>query len=291
MRTLLVVAALLAAGAQTEWVQPASWTEPIEPFSIADDLHYVGTEGLAAFLLTGPEGHVLIDATLEENVPLLLANIREIGFEPADIRMLLSSHAHFDHTGGLAAMQEATGAEIVLSEQAARLAADGGRGDFFLGDSSPYRSASADRIAGHLETVRVGSRTLTAHLTPGHTRGCTSWSGTATIEGESRRFLLVCSLSVLEGYRLVGPEESYPGIAADFCGSVRHLRSQRAEIFLAPHGGFFELKSRLRALRAGDARAFVDVEALRRYVDGAEARIEETLTRQGRPEGCEVDVP
>ncbi len=288
MRIAILGAALLVAlvAPVAASQQSADWAEPIEPFRIADDLYYVGTAGLGAFLFPGPEGHILIDAPLEEGVPLVLASIRSLGFDPEDVRLILASHAHFDHTGGLAAMVEATGAELVLSERDAELVADGGRGDFFLGDTSPYPAVRADRTIGHLETVTVGATTLVAHLTPGHTRGCTTWSGTVTIEGEPLEFVSVCSLSVLPGYQLVGESSSYPGIDRDFCSSVAHLRELHPDIFLAPHGSFFGMKDKLARLRAGDRRAFVDPERYERYLATAAQRIDDTLTEQGEPGGC-----
>lgn len=286
----LLAACLLLGGAALvlgqDFEQPARWTEAIEPVPIADRLFDVGSADLTAFLLTSDEGHILIDAPLEENVELVLDNIRKLGFDPKDVKVQLASHAHFDHTGGIASMLEATGAELVLSEEAAKLVARGGRGDFFLGDDSGYAEAQADRTVRHLDTVTVGDVTLTAHLTPGHTKGCTSWSGTVTIDGEPVDFVSICSLSVLDGYQLVGNGESYPGIGRDFCASVAHLRSLEPDLFLASHGSFLGMARKIRALEAGDRRAFVDPEGYRSYLDRAQRRIEATLAEQGEPGGC-----
>lgn len=271
-----------------EFRPPAEWTTPIEPFRIADGLHHVGSAELTAFLLTGEEGHVLIDAPMQENVELVLDNIRQLGFDPGDVQIQLASHGHFDHTGGIASLLAETGAELVLSGPAATLVGDGGRNDFFLGDAVPYAPARADRTLGHLDTVTLGSVELTAHLTPGHTRGCTSWSGEVTIAGEELSFVSICSLTVLPGYRLVGEGASYPGIAEDFCRSVEHLRSLEPDIFLASHASFMHLRDKREALAAGDARAFVDPEGYRRYLDRAAERIEGTLEEQGHVGGCET---
>lgn len=285
------VVALPAAAQDAEFVRPPSWTTPVEPVQIADQLWYVGSEELAAFLFTDPAGHVLVDATLDENLSQLLASIRAAGFDPADIRLLLASHAHFDHVGGLARLRETTGAEIALSEADARLVAAGGRGDFFLGDRAPYPPTPADRILRHGDTVRSGALELTAHLTPGHTRGCTSWSGEVTIDGQPHTFVSVCSLSVLEGYRLTadetaGDEPSYPGIAHDFCSSLAHLESLEPDIFLAPHASFFRMQDKAAARNAGDRKAFIDPVRYHDYLARAGARIEDALRDQGEPGGC-----
>ncbi|HVR29914.1 MAG TPA: subclass B3 metallo-beta-lactamase, partial [Thermoanaerobaculia bacterium] len=275
-----------ADGPTGQFRAPANWTEPIEPFAIAEGLYWVGSADLAAYLLTSDDGHILIDAPLEENVELVLGNIRKLGFEPTDARVLLASHGHFDHTGGMATMLERTGAELVLSPVEAILVGAGGKGDFHLGDRASYRPAKAARTIGHGETVRVGDRTLVAHLTPGHTKGCTSWSGTAKIAGEELTFVSICSLSVLPGYRLAGDDPSYPGIARDYCSSVAHLRSLEADLFLASHGSFIGLAEKAVALAAGDARAFVDPEGYAAYLDRSLQRIEETLAGQGFEGGC-----
>jgi metallo-beta-lactamase class B len=266
--------------------QPAEWTRPIEPFRIAGPLYYVGTADLASYLLATPAGHVLIDVPLDENASLVLANIRKLGFDPSDVKIQLASHAHFDHVGGIATALRTTGAQLAVSEHDAKLLGDGGKGDFLLGDTASYPPAKADRILRHGERVRLGGVTLTAHLTPGHTRGCTTWSATLEDGGETLEMVSVCSLSVLQGYRLAGADPSYPGIARDYCTSVETLRSLRPDLFLGAHGSFFGLLDKVERLRAGDRRAFVDPGGYRRWVERAAERIEATLREQGVAGGC-----
>jgi metallo-beta-lactamase class B len=285
--SLALAAAALSLLAQ-DFQSPPEWTRPIEPFRIAEGLYWVGSADLSAYLFTGDDGHILIDAPLEENVELVLGNIRKLGFDPEDVEILLASHGHFDHTGGMAKMIEATGAELVLSAAEAALVRAGGKGDFFLGDRAAYPPAKAARTIGHLETVTVGDRTLTAHLTPGHTKGCTSWSGVVKIDGKDHTFVAICSLSVLPGYQLAGETPSYPGIARDYCSSVAHLRSLRPDIFLGAHGSFIGLAAKAKKLETGDARAFVDPEGYSSYLDHSFERIESTLAQQGLAGGCEV---
>lgn len=264
---------------------PANWTEAVEPVRIADDLYYVGTAGLAAYLFTSDEGHLLIDAPMPENVPLLLDNIRALGFDPSDIRLLLASHAHFDHVGGMAGMLEATGAELVLSEADAAYVGEGV--NFGVGGlSGAYPPARASRTIGHLETVRLGDIELTAHLTPGHTPGCTSWSGTVRIAGAPYGFVSICSLTVLSPYRIAGDGPTYPGQGRDFCESVAHLESLDPDIFLAAHPGWFGFGPKRRARAEGDASAFVERERYREYLARARAAIETRLEEEGVPGGC-----
>lgn len=266
--------------------QPSAWTQAIEPFQVAGPLYYVGTADLASYLVATPAGHVLIDVPLDENAPLVLDNIRKLGFDPTDVEIQLASHAHFDHVGGIATALRTTGAKLAVSERDAKLLGDGGKGDFFLGDTASYPPAKADRILQDGERVRLGGVTLTAHLTPGHTRGCTTWSVSLAAEGETLEVVSVCSLSVLPGYRLAPADESYPGIARDYCTSVETLRSLQPDVFLGAHGSFFGLLDKVERQRAGDRRAFVDPGGYRRWVERAAERIEETLREQGVADGC-----
>jgi metallo-beta-lactamase class B len=266
--------------------QPANWTEAIEPFAIADGVYWVGSADLSSYLFTSKEGHILIDAPLEENVDLVLRNVEKVGFKPKDIEILLASHGHYDHTGGMATMMARTGAQLLLSPLDAKLVGDGGKGDFFLGDRAPYEPAKATRTLQHLETVKLGNLELTANFTPGHTQGCTSWSGKVKVAGQDATFVSICSLTVLPGYVLAGEKLSYPTIARDYCSSVAHLRTLQPDIFLAAHGSFIDLGTKAPKVRAGDAKAFIDPAGYQAYLDRAQQQIEKTLADQGASGGC-----
>lgn len=259
---------------------PSSWTEPFDPVQIADNLYYVGSAGLGAFLLTSSEGHVLVDAPMEANVPLILDGVRTLGFHPGDIELHVVTHAHYDHVEGLAALMAETGGELVAS------AADGSfleRGEDFGFDSDGYPAVSVHRTVGNLETVAVGDTELTAHLTPGHTPGCTTWTGTTTIQGQERTFLILCSLSALSIYRLGGDDPTYEGQAEDFCSSLAHLETLTPDVFLANHGQFFGLERKAMARRGGDESAFVGDGELARFLERARTAIDAARTRAGLP--------
>jgi metallo-beta-lactamase class B len=259
---------------------------PDEPFQIAGNLYYVGATGVTSFLLTGPEGHVLIDGGYPETAPLIVASVAKLGFNIRDVKVLLNSHAHFDHAGGLRELQQASGAELWISEGDAELIAAGGAGDRTYG---PFRylglgrfpAARVDHRFKDGETVRVGPLALTAHVTAGHTPGCTSWS--FPVRHGDRELLAVdiCSLSLLPFMKLVEPE-SYPGIRSDFERSFRTLRSLPADIFLGAHGSFFDMyrKRRERATATDPAGPFIDRAGYLRYIDNAEKRFRETLAKQ-----------
>jgi metallo-beta-lactamase class B len=283
MRFLLFLLAVLPTAGLAQG--SPDWTNPREPFQIADNLYYVGTQGLSSFLFTSDEGHILIDAPLDDNVPQIVASIRRLGFDPADIRIQLASHAHLDHVGGLAAMGRVTGADLVVSAADAAFVREGR--DFGLaGITGGYPAAVVTRTVGHMETVRLGDIALTAHLTPGHTPGCTSWGGTVRIGGTPYELISVCSLSVLGNYQLGGDQPTYPGQARDYCTSLAHLESLDPDIFLGAHGGWFGIDDKQPRRRAGEATAFVERGMYRTYLAGARAGVERRLTEAGYTGGC-----
>lgn len=262
---------------------------PDEPFRIAGNLYYVGATGVTAFLITGPEGHVLIDGGYPETAPLIIRSIAELGFEIGDVKVLLNTHAHSDHAGGLRALQEASGAELWVSEGDAAVMASGRNGDdpalgplrFVAKLFGRFPAPRIDRRFKDGEVIRVGPLELTAHVTAGHTRGCTSWS--FPVRDGDRELLAVdiCSLTLFPFVSLVEPE-SYPGIRSDFERSFRTLRSLPADIFLASHADMFSMRRKLRerAGAANPADPFIDRAGYRSFIDRAEARFREALAKQ-----------
>ena len=259
---------------------------PDEPFRIAGNLHYVGSTGVTAFLLTGPDGHVLIDGGYPETAPLIIGSIAKLGFDIRDVKILLNSHAHFDHAGGLRALQEASGAKLWISEGDAEIVANGGAGDNTFGPLRYLRVGRfpAPRVDHRFrdgDTVRVGPITLIAHVTAGHTPGCTSWAFPVRHGDRDLLAVDVCSLSMLPFMNLVEPE-SYPGIRADFERSFVTLRSLPADIFLGAHGSFFDMDAKRRASidANGSPEPFIDRAGYLQFIDWAEANFRKTLANQ-----------
>jgi len=291
---LLGAAAALVVAAGTQWRAAISRgrSVPDEPFRIAGNLYYVGATGVTAFLLTGPEGHVLIDGGYPETAPLIIASIAKLGFDIADVKVLLNSHAHSDHAGGLRALQEASGAELWVSEGDTDVMAAGRHaGDPALG---PLRVLGvlglgrfpAPRIDHRLEdgeTIRLGPLALTAHVTAGHTRGCTSWSFPVRDGDRELLAVSICSLTLFPFVSLV-EREAYPGIRSDFERSFSTLRSLPADIFLASHANWFSMyrKRRERAYAEDPAEPFIDRDGYLSFIDRAEERFREALADQLR---------
>ncbi len=292
-KVLLVVAGTVAVGGLAllrYGVMHSGSKVPVEPFRIAGNLYYVGAADVTAFLLTGREGHVVIDGGYPRNAPTIIAGIAKLGFKVTDVKVLVNSHAHLDHAGGLKALQEASDAKLWVSERDADFVAHGGAG---LPSIWPVRFLEWTGLlrfpAPHIDhtfkdgdTIRVGPVELVGNVTAGHTPGCTSWSFTVRDGDRELRAVNICSLT-LQGASLVEPE-AYPGIRADFEHSFRTLRSLRADIFLATHTEWFSLQRKLseRATAQNPADPFIDPDGYIRFVDSAEQDFRELLAKQQR---------
>jgi metallo-beta-lactamase class B len=291
IRTLLVAAALLAlsntAAAQggdpltraysAESCQScAGWNAPQAPVRIHGNTYYVGTRGLTALLITSPEGHVLIDGGLPNSAPLILANIRALGFDPRDIRLILNSHAHFDHSGGIAALARASGARVAASEPSARVLEAGASqaGDPQYGvllDFPPV--ANVQRFADG-ETLRVGALAVTAHLTTGHTPGGTTWTWRSCDETSCVDFVYADSQTPIsaDGFRYTDSRD-YPHAVADFERGHAKLETLSCDILVTPHPAASSLWERLEGDRAG----LIDRDACRRYAANARQQLQRRL--------------
>lgn len=268
----------LNAAAQAE--RAAEWSQPLAPFRIVGNVYFVGTVELGVYLIATDKGHILIDGGFAEAAPVILDSIRQVGFRPEDVRVLLITQAHMDHVGSLAALERATGAQVMVMEGDAELIERGGRGDFAFGDAFTFTPVKVDRRLTHGDTVSIGGTVLTAHHTPGHTRGCSTWTVTVSEQGRPYRVVFAGSLSVNPPVRLV-TNPSYPGIADDYRRSFERLRAMQADVFLGAHAGFFGLHDKAQRLREGASpNPFIDPGALGRYVDEWEARFRERISRE-----------
>ncbi len=281
-KCLVILAALIApvlVYAQSD-PEMCAMNQPVAPFHLIGNIYYVGASDVTSFLIVTPAGDILLDGGFVQTAPQIEANIRKLGFKLTDVKILLNSHAHYDHAGGLAALKRRTGAQFVAMQGDAALLARGGRDDFYFGDRLTFPPIKPDRIIHDGDTVTLGGVTLTAHLTAGHTRGCTTW--TMNTEDRGRRFhvVFVGSMSVLSGYRLVG-KESYPGMTADYERSFRVLRSLPCDVFLGAHGQIFNLTAKREMLaRSPKRNPFIDPRGFRAYVEGTERAFKGVLHRQ-----------
>ncbi|WP_205012862.1 subclass B3 metallo-beta-lactamase [Sphingomonas panacisoli] len=227
-RMIVALSALLAIGAS----DPPAWTRPIAPFHIIGNLYYVGSEGLAAYLITTPKGAILLDGTMEANVPAIEANIKSLGIKLSDVKILLNSHAHFDHADGLAHLKRDTGATMMAMKGDVWALENGKHfGDQnYVGTFAPVK---VDRVLADGEKVTLGGVTMTAIATPGHTAGCTTWVLPVRIKTGIKTIVFPCSMTVA-GNKLVGNRQ-YPGIVADYRATFDRMAALKADVVLPAH--------------------------------------------------------
>lgn len=257
---------------------PPDWIEPTEPVELFDDVYWVGTRGLGAYLFTSPEGHILLDVGMPQNADHVMAGIRRLGFAVEDVRYLLNTQAHFDHSGGLAALKEASGA-VMLASEGDRYALENGvyegweeRTDF------NFPPVEVDGVLEDGDKVTVGDVTLTAHMTHGHSPGCTSWSFTARENGREHRALVFCSASVAANR--LAPDPQYPGIVDDYRATFRTMQDMAVDVWLAPHAEQFDLHAKLARLGDSEGNPFVDSTEKARHMAGFERDFEAALAEQ-----------
>lgn len=256
-----------------------SWNRPVEPARIAGNLYYVGAAEIASYLITTPQGHILLDSGFEETVPIIQKSIARLGFKLEDVRILLNSHAHYDHAGGLARLKQLTRASLQVSEADAVLIENGGKGDFAFSDRFAFAPASVDRKLRDGDTVSLGGVLLTARITPGHTKGCTTWTMKVKEAGRNYDVVFACSLSALD-YKLIDNRQ-YPNIVEDYEKTLRTQNGLPCDIFLAAHGSFFGLLEKLQRARHPDnVNPFVDPQGYRDYVEQSEKAFRDKLERQ-----------
>ncbi len=250
------VAALVLAGARPAPAQnDDSWREPFDAFRIVGNVYYVGSRGLASFLFATPEGDVLLDTGVDTSGPLLRASLERIGMHVGDIRVLLNGHAHFDHVGTHAEIQRLSGARVMVMRQDAEAMSKGR--DLSALATGSWPPVNIDRVLDDGDTVSIGGTTLTAHRTPGHTNGCTTWTTTVTENGRPYRVVVTCSLTVVADH--LADQPAQPTMVEDYARSFAFLKSLKPDVWLAEHGEFFNLEEKRRAQRAGASHnPFVD---------------------------------
>ena len=275
------VAASISIGfyGSRSYAQANDWTEPFPPFKVAGNLYYVGSKGLAGYLVTTPQGHILINSNLEESVPQIQASVEKLGFKFTDIKILLISHAHWDHNAGSATIKRLTGAKYLVMKADVAAVESGGKTDFQYGNDATthYPATKVDRVLKDGEEVKLGDAVLVAHLTPGHTKGCTTWSMKVQEDGKTYNAVIIGSPNVNPGYKLFN-NAAYPGIAADFEKTFRVLKALPIDIFLGAHGAYFDLDAKY-AKKNGVA-AFIDPKGYATYVADREKAFRIELAKQ-----------
>ena len=260
-----------------------AWTEPIPPFRIIGNVYYVGSKGLASYLITTSHGLILINSNLESSVPLIRQNVEKLGFKFSGIKILLISHAHWDHCAGSALIKKLTAAKYMVMDADVPVVESGGKADFQYGKSreSRFPSARVDRVLHDGDPVKLGQTVLVAHLTPGHTKGCTTWTLKVKDAGKTYDVVIVGSPNVNPGYKLVN-NPAYPRIAHDYKLMFARLKALPCDVFLGAHGEYFGMDAKLRQMKQGAVNPFIDPEGYRAFVAEKEAAFLAELQRQSR---------
>lgn len=251
------------------------WHRPFPAFKIAGNLYYVGTADLAVYLINTPQGNILINSDFAEDVPLIHKSIEGLGFKYGDTKILLISHAHSDHDEGIGLIKRETGARLMVMD--ADVPA--------VESTAPGRpSAHVDRVLHDGDTVELGGSQLTAHLTPGHTKGCTTWTMQVHEGARTLNAVIIGSPNVNPGYVLVGNKD-YPQIAQDYVKTFKVLKGLPCDLFLGAHGAYFGMKAKYEKAKAGEANPLIDPEGYKAYVSEREATFEKEWKRQQQNPG------
>ena len=282
LRFSLTFILLVLAGQLWAQASPA-WTEPFPPHRVIGNIYYVGSRGLASYLITTPQGHILINSSLESSVPLIRESVEKLGFHFNDVKILLLSHAHWDHCAGSAKVKEITGAKYFVMDGDVSVVESGGKTDFHYGGSPEtlYKPTKVDRVLHDGEEVRLGDTVLVAHLTAGHTKGTTTWTTKVNEGGKPYDVVIVGSPNVNPGYKLVG-NQAYPQIAADYENTFKVLKSLPCDIFLGAHGDYYGMEAKFARMKPGGENPFIDPTGYQSYVAERDRAFRAELEKQSR---------
>jgi len=279
---------LICAGVGAQAAQPAQTTGAdylalFPAHHVIGNIYFVGSKGLGIYLVSTPQGHILINAGLEDSVPMIQHSVEKVGFRFSDIKILLISHAHWDHDAGSAELIRQTGATYMVMDGDVPVVESGGATDFAYPKDN-YPAVKVNRVLHDGDHVKLGGTVLVAHKTAGHTRGCTTWTLQVQEAGRPLNVVIVGSWYVNPGFRLVDrPKEtaSYPGIAADYRRSFATWKGLPCDVFLGAHGGYFDMLAKLKRIKAGaKENVWVDPAGYQAALAEREAAFEKELKRQ-----------
>ncbi|SFJ27229.1 BJP family subclass B3 metallo-beta-lactamase [Bradyrhizobium sp. cf659] len=254
------------------------WTAPFEPFQLIDNIYYVGTDGIAVYVVKTSQGLILMDTAMPQSTGMIKDNIAKLGFKVADIKIILNTHAHLDHTGGFAEIKKETGAQLIAGERDKPLL----EGGYYPGDEKnedlTFPAVKVDRAVKEGDKVTLGDTTLTAHATPGHSPGCTSWEMTVKDGRESREVLFFCSGTVALN-RLVG-QPTYPGIVDDYRATFAKAKAMKIDVLLGPHPEVYGMQAKRAEMKEGAPNPFVKPGEIVTYATGLSEDFDKQLAKQ-----------
>lgn len=260
------------------------WNQPQKPFKLYGNTWYVGTKELSALLVTGPQGHVLLDGALPQSAAVIQANIISLGFRMKDVKLILNSHEHFDHAGGIAALQRASGAVVAASVRGAQVLEDGVIGK----DDAQYDPAQDPRIekiapvkrVADGELLKVGNLVITAHMTPGHTPGGATWTWTSCEKGRCLNMVYADSLTPVSADTFRFSDD--PARVAQFKATIDKVGALKCDVVVSTHPAFTDVLDKLAA-RTRTTNPFVDPAGCRTYAEAARKRLDARLESEKLP--------
>ena len=259
---------------------PDTWSKPFPPFRIAGNLYYVGSYELASYLITTSKGHILINSGLAGSAHLIHANLDSLGFKFSDIKILLATHGHFDHVGGMAEIKRLTGAQLMIQESDVQVLEDGGKSDYVGGNLiKAFDPVKVDQALKDQVTITLGETMLILHHHPGHTKGASSFTTTVSDEKRSYRVLIVNMPSILEGVRLLGMP-TYANVGKDYARTFQALKDTSFDIWLSSHASQFGLHDKYNPGDPYKPERFIDPEGYRRAIHDYEAKFDEQLEKE-----------
>jgi metallo-beta-lactamase class B len=267
---MMRLALSICAAAGLVVAQGTDWNKPFPPHHVIGNVYFVGTEALGSYLITTPQGNILVNSDFETTVPFLKQNIEKLGFKFSDTKILLGSHAHGDHMEGDAMVKELTGAKVMAMEQDVPA----------LRKMKPKgKEHPIDRVLHDGDEVKLGGTTMVAHLTAGHTAGCTTWTLKTTEGGKPYDVVILGSIGWNPGYILVNNKD-YPSIADDYRKSFSTLRKMHVDVFLAAHGSFYNLDEKYPKLGKDGENPFIDPAGFQAHIDLKEKQFLDEYNRQ-----------
>ena len=255
----LALGATALAQPQNAASQDVDWTRPFPPFRMIGNIYWVGSYDLSTYLITTPQGNILINTGVGDTAKQIKASVEQLGFKLTDTKILTATHGHFDHVAGLAELKRMTGAQLVVSEGDRELLESGGAADFRFGDTpgARFEPVTVDRTFKDGETISLGGTELTAHHHPGHTKGATSFTVNVQEAGKTYRVIIANMGSINPGVTVSGMAK-YPGIAQDYARTFRAQKDMGVDIWLASHAAQFRMHEKYKPGDAFNPERFVD---------------------------------
>lgn len=277
---LIAQSAVLAQKLRPITMDRKEWSDSSEPFRIAGNLYYVGTYDLGCYLITTPKGHILINTGLAASVPMIKKNIEQVGFKFSDIKILLTTQAHFDHVAGMAEVKKRTGAKMMVDDKDAQVLADGGASDYFMGGPGPlFIPVKADRLLHDHDTISLGGTKLELLHHPGHTKGSCSYLVTVKDEQKSYTVLIANIPTILDEEKLTGTQE-YPDIAKDYAFTFDAMKKIQFDLWVASHASQFDLHTKRKKGDAYNPAVFADRILYDKHLTSLESTYHKTVDKK-----------